>query len=274
MTAASRAAPRCTDDDGTRRATLLFAPGTGAHDDAARRHHPPLDDFHVRATEYTVGATGPAAMPGELPPRARTRTPSSTRSTRRSPPARPASTSTRRSSPTRTTSSASRSARPCPPATTTASSRAGCPAPNGRVIEVAGRERRQGRAGRRRRRPTALGIDDAELRAARRAVRARARRCGASPVTHFTPWDFNWGFGLPPDARSPYALYPELARFLDRNCDDCGSVIGTEDQTYGEELELPGVPFDLHYQSARQQGRRDTRRITVQVTGERRCRRR
>ena len=28
----------------------------------------PLSTLHVRATEYTVGPNGPAAMPGELPP--------------------------------------------------------------------------------------------------------------------------------------------------------------------------------------------------------------
>ena len=148
------------------------------------------------------------------------------------------------------------------------------PAPSGRVIKVLSESAGVADARRRRRREPrdaeqleALGIVDAELRrlAELYAPGASLWRVG---VTHFTPYDFNWGFGLPPDARSPYALYPDLARFLDRNCDNCGSVIGTEDQTYGEELELPGVPFDLHYQSARQQGRRDTRRITVQVTGE------
>jgi hypothetical protein len=57
-----------TDADGSRRATLLFPPGTAATmtmpDGSAR----PLTALSVRATEYTIGASGPNAMPNELPP--------------------------------------------------------------------------------------------------------------------------------------------------------------------------------------------------------------
>ncbi len=56
-----------TDEDGTRRATLMFKQGTSATavlPDGSQRSLPAL---HVRATEYTVGPLGPQAMPGELP---------------------------------------------------------------------------------------------------------------------------------------------------------------------------------------------------------------
>ncbi len=57
-----------TDASGTRQATLMFAPGTQGSlvmPDGSTR---PLTQAHVRATEYTVGPSGPAAMPADLPP--------------------------------------------------------------------------------------------------------------------------------------------------------------------------------------------------------------
>lgn len=57
-----------TDGDGTRQATLLVPNGTTAElslPDGTRRA---LNTLRMRATEYTVGPTGPAAMPAELPP--------------------------------------------------------------------------------------------------------------------------------------------------------------------------------------------------------------
>jgi RHS repeat-associated protein len=57
-----------TDSDGTRRATLLFAPGTHA---SLRMQDGSLQaaaSIMVRATEYTTGPDGLAAMPGTLPP--------------------------------------------------------------------------------------------------------------------------------------------------------------------------------------------------------------
>lgn len=55
-----------TDQDGTRQASLLFAPGTTATmklDDGTVKE---LASLNVRATEYTVGELGQEAMPGEL----------------------------------------------------------------------------------------------------------------------------------------------------------------------------------------------------------------
>lgn len=57
-----------TDQDGTRQATLLFAPGTQASMTLPTGHIVALSTLHVRATEYTVGENGPLAMPAELPP--------------------------------------------------------------------------------------------------------------------------------------------------------------------------------------------------------------
>ena len=57
------------DGDGERQAVLMFEPGTEAVMELADGSTKPLgDDLQVRATEYTVGASGDEAMPGELPP--------------------------------------------------------------------------------------------------------------------------------------------------------------------------------------------------------------
>ncbi len=60
-----------TDDDGTRQATLLFPQGTSAELVMPDGSTQPLTTFNIRATEYTVGDTGPDAMPAILPPTSR-----------------------------------------------------------------------------------------------------------------------------------------------------------------------------------------------------------
>jgi len=56
-----------TDVDGARQATLLFTPGTQATMLRPDGTTQPLTTLHVRATEYTVGDSGPLAMPAQLP---------------------------------------------------------------------------------------------------------------------------------------------------------------------------------------------------------------
>src|SRR5439155_12760909 len=57
-----------TDDIGSRQATVLFPPGTGAVLTMPDGSTQTVGTLHVRMTELTVGPTGPAAMPGPLPP--------------------------------------------------------------------------------------------------------------------------------------------------------------------------------------------------------------
>jgi carboxypeptidase family protein len=57
-----------SDTDGTRQATLLFRQGTQADMVLPNGSTQPLTTLHVRATEFTVGPTGPQAMPAALPP--------------------------------------------------------------------------------------------------------------------------------------------------------------------------------------------------------------
>src|SRR5262249_34036314 len=57
-----------TDADGTRQAMLLFTPGTQATMVLPDGNSRALTTLGVRATEYTIGPNGPAAMPAALPP--------------------------------------------------------------------------------------------------------------------------------------------------------------------------------------------------------------
>jgi RHS repeat-associated protein len=56
------------DEDGARQATVFVEPGTGATLRFPDGTTQPLTSLALRATEFTVGDNGPAAMPAELPP--------------------------------------------------------------------------------------------------------------------------------------------------------------------------------------------------------------
>lgn len=55
------------DLDGTRQATLLFPPGITGALRMPDGSSVALTEMHVRATEFTVGSSGPSAMPADLP---------------------------------------------------------------------------------------------------------------------------------------------------------------------------------------------------------------
>src|SRR5262249_46245113 len=55
------------DGDGQRQATLFFAPGTQAVMVMPDSSTPRVGKLSVRATEYTVGQSGPKTMPATLP---------------------------------------------------------------------------------------------------------------------------------------------------------------------------------------------------------------
>ncbi len=57
-----------TDADGSRTATLIIPPGTCANLVMPDGSTQACNGLMIRATEYTVGSNGPAAMPGALPP--------------------------------------------------------------------------------------------------------------------------------------------------------------------------------------------------------------
>jgi RHS repeat-associated protein len=252
-----------TDGDGTRRATMLFSAGTDASmvmPDGSTR---PLGVLHVRATEYTIGASGPDAMPGPLP-------------------AASGYTYATELSVDEAVEAGASEVRFTKPVITYVENFVGFPvggpvpagyldrtrgvwvaAPNGRVIEIvsetAGLADLGGAAG--------LGITDEE-----RGRLAELYDPGQSlwrvPLSHFTPWDFNWPYGPPPDAIPPNPPAPfENRPKPKKECFGSGSIIGCQSQRLGEAVAVAGTPFTLDYWSDRTPGRLDDRTLEIPITG-------
>jgi RHS repeat-associated protein len=261
-----------SDADGARRATILFPPGTGATmvlPDGTTR---PLTTLNVRATEYTVGASGPMAMPAALPPSS-------------------GYTYAVELSVDEAVAAGATEVRFSQALPIYVENFIGFPvggavpsgyydqqkgqwiaSANGRVIKV-------------------LGItsnladidtdgddlaDDATklatlgITAEEQARLAQLYTIGQTlwrvPITHFTPWDFNWPFGLPSDVIPPPSpVNPAMP--IDKPSDQCGSVIGCENQTLGESLPVTGTPWELHYRSQRTPGLKDAYTLDIPVSG-------
>ena len=72
-------------------------------------------------------------------------------------------------------------------------------------------------------------------------------------MTHFSNWDFNWGFAPPPGAGPPPPPDPPPPP-PDDPCQRSGSIIGCESQTLAEEVQVVGTGMALRYQSDRAPG--------------------
>ncbi|MBN2694594.1 hypothetical protein JXR93_08015, partial [bacterium] len=108
-----------------------------------------------------------------------------------------------------------------------------------------------------------IGFTEAELKQL-----ATQYEIGASlwrvPITHFTPWDYNWPYGCR-ECESPRNDPPGD----DDDCNTCetsGSIIGVQHQSLGEVLPIAGTLFTLHYQSKRNP--KSNRSITITASGE------
>ncbi|MEO8134315.1 MAG: RHS repeat-associated core domain-containing protein [Betaproteobacteria bacterium] len=108
----------------------------------------------------------------------------------------------------------------------------------------------------------ALGVTDAERQ--RLAILYTAgQSLWRVPIQHFSPWDLNFPYGPPPDAKPPAGGGPPAPGPLPNKPpkgdpdNDCGSVIGCAQQTLGEAVNVTGTGVNLHYRSDRVPGRRD-----------------
>ncbi len=265
------------DADGERQATLFFPQGTTVEllfaDGSVRN----ISTLNVRASEYTVGEQGPAAMPGDLPAASQytyavefsidEALTSGAIDVRFSQPVInylenflnfPVGTSVPAGSYNRTTGLWE-------------------PEPNGRVVQVlrvndgfavldvdgSGQPASAAVL-------AELGISEAE-RAQVAALYQPGQSLWRTPVTHFTPWDCNWPGGPPPDARPRNGPPPESDEPEEEDCEEEGhSNIYCHSQALGEAVDIVGTPFRLHYRSDRVTGNtaRSTIRIPVSESGE------
>jgi hypothetical protein len=264
-----------SDADGTRQATLLFSSGT-----QAVMHMPdgttlPLSTLNVRATEYTVGSSGPKAMPGTLP-------------------ASSGYTYAMELSIDEAVTSGAATVEfdrpvffyvenflgfpvgtPVPVGYYDRTAGSWAASDNGKVINVLG---------------TSGGLalldtngdglaDDATTLAAlgvtddERLLLATAYGAGSQlwrvPVRHFSPYDCNWPYGCEADSACAPPLQDRPQRYdpTDKTHCQSGSVVKCESQVLGESIPIVGTPYELTYRSNRVEGRLAERSVDVNVTG-------
>jgi RHS repeat-associated protein len=83
------------------------------------------------------------------------------------------------------------------------------------------------------------------------------------PLDHFSIYDMNYGVGIPPDAVDPNLTGAKPAPLEDKSCTTTGCIIETENQVLGDIVPLTGTAHALHYQSDRSRGFRNSLRIPV-----------
>jgi RHS repeat-associated protein len=261
-----------TDGDGSRKATLLLDPGTDAKATLPDGTTKDLGDtLNIRATEFTIGANGPAAMPGELPPTS-------------------AYTYAVEYSVDEADKQGATSVEFTKPVVTYIDNLLSFPAgtavpmgyydrqkaqwvaaSNGIVIKLVGEA--DGRAqldvtgDDRADSVVALGIDDAELRKLAELYDP-GKSLWRAAIDHFTPWDYNWPYGLPDGAGGPGQGGPDGGDPPgDDPCNSHGSIILCENQVLGERSPISGTPYTLAYQSDRVPGRRTGDTLQIPLTG-------
>lgn len=277
------------DVDGARQATIFFPAGTTAEMLLPNGDSVPLPAFHVRATEYTVGAMGPAAMPAPLPENT-------------------GYTYAVELSADEAVAAGAESVGFSQPVYFYLENFVGFPVgdpvpagyldrkaarwvavDNGRIIKILGTLAGlaeldvdgSGSAAD----PEALGAlaitDDERQRLAQ--LYPSGSELWRLAVDHFTPYDCNWPFGPPDDATPPPdpevesdpPAEPPSADETDEDdspdepdpCLQAGSIIGCENQTLGEAISLPGLPYRLHYQSDRVRGHATPALVKLRLSG-------
>ncbi|HEU6453721.1 MAG TPA: RHS repeat-associated core domain-containing protein [Gemmatimonadaceae bacterium] len=255
------------DSAGTRQATLIFEQGTGATMLLPDGSTQPLSSMAVRATEYTVGPQGPAAMPAPLP-------------------ATSAYTYAVDLSVDEALSAGARSVvftQPVsfyvdnflhlPPGVTVP---VGTYDPtkgkwvaekDGRVIKILstspvqlGASYPDTTAAASQAVLDSLGISAAELDRLGTLYPAGAT-LWRTELPHFSAVDLNFAFGFPDKSAPPNVSLPP--GYPDCRSKTAGSIIGCEAQTLEEDIGVAGTPFSLHYESDRTLGRTVARRVEI-----------
>ncbi len=271
------------DSDGQRQATLIFPPNLQVTAQLPGMVPQVLSGtLHIRATEFTVGARGPFAMPAQLPPAS-----GYTYAVELSVDEVPGGIATVNFS------------RPVilylenflnfpvgevvPAGSYDRASGRWVAEPNGRVVRIvaiSGGVANLDLDG------DGVADDPAALAALGITNEERGRLAGLypvgvslwrTPVAHFSPWDLNWPYGPPPGARPPQQPPPRPPEeedcckqrpgiYLDGATSD-GSEMLVESQSLGTHVGIVGTPFDLVYQSDRVPGRQGNYTLDISLSG-------
>jgi len=265
---------RTEDADGVRQATLIVPSGIQATMTLPTGETRPLSSLSVRATEYTVGPNGVKAMPATLPPNS-------------------GYTYAVEFSADEAVDAGAASVQFSRPIAVYVENFIGfpvgiavpagyfdrvenawVPSRNGRVIrilsvtnglaalDVAGQNLAATDV-----QLAELGIDTEELTKLG-TLYAPGQSLWRVPITHFTPWDFNWPYGPPADAQAPTIPQPINLRWSERSCQlPQNSVIDCQNQTLAETVSIAGTGMALHYQSNRTPGFIASRMFNLKLIG-------
>ena len=263
-----------TDADGTRTATLLFSAGTTVTMTMPDGSTKPLSGpIHVRATEFTVGANGPAAMPGTLPPSS-------------------GYTYCAKYSVDEAMTAGAVAETYSQPVISYQENFLGMPVggavpsgyydvvtgtwqgmPNGRVVKVLsiaggaasldidGSGTAASAAA-----MAALGISDGE-RQTLATLYPRGQSLWRVPLTHFSAVDCNWPY-RPVNQAAPRAIAPlptSVSTAMCNNQSGCGTL-NPENMTLGDDVGITGSLLYLHYESGTMPGNASGRTIRLAVT--------
>ncbi len=261
-----------SDNDGERRATLLVPEGVSAQAvmaDGSRRN---LDTLDIRLTEFTVGESGPKAMPAKLPPAS-------------------AYTYALEYSVDQALDAARiEFSQPLvhynedfigfevgsvvPVGYYDRQEGRWVASDNGRVVKLLAIEHGLAvldtdgdEAADDATALAALGVSDTE-RQQLAGLYAAGQTLWRVPVSHFTPSDLNWPYQPPDDAVAPPEGPPDPGGDpVADHCEETGSIIECQNQVLAEQLPVSGTPFSLNYTSARQEGYGASRTINIPLTG-------
>lgn len=267
-----------TDESGSRRATLLIPAGTAASaimpDGTAR----PITAAHLHATEFTVGANGPSAMPAALPP-ASAYTYAVDLSLDEAQAAGATTVQFSRTVPVYVDNFLNVApGTPVPAGYYDPKTGAWKASLDGIAVKLLGVQASTGLAqldldGSGNPASATLlatyGIDDTELTAIGKTF-APGHSFWRMPVNHFTYWDFNFGYNPqagylmpPPPQPKPHPPTTQRDSGDDHTCHGC--EIDAENQRVGETIPVVGTPYALHYESS-SPASLDQRTLTFPVT--------
>ncbi len=262
-----------TDKAGTRQATLLFSAGTVATMVLPGGKKQTLTNLKVRATEYTVGAGGPEAMPAPLPPRA-----GYTYCVELSVDAAlAAKASTVTFSKPVINYTENFLGFPVGGAVPVGyfdrKKDVWVPSADGRVVRIVGTK--GGLA--------ELDIDGKGFPASAAALTklgvtteerknlATTYKTGQSlwrvALTHFSIEDYNNAYKNPDGAKKPKKKLPDKDNKEPKGCNTGGSIIECANQVLGERLPVVGAPLSLNYRSDRTDGRKLADTLQIPLTG-------
>jgi RHS repeat-associated protein len=262
-----------TDNSGTRQATLLFPQGTTAMMSVPGGGQQALGMLHVRATEYTVGAMGPKAMPGALPPTS-FYTYASEFSVDEAVAVGATAVTFSQPVPFYLENFVGIPVgKRVPMAFYDRSLAQWVPEPDGRVIKIlsiagglANLDTNGDGMTDNAATLAALGINDAE-RQRLATLYAVNQTLWRIPVQHFSPGDGNFPTNPPADATYPNQPPPKKDKKDDDPCKKKGSIIECQNQILGETLGVTGTPFTLNYASDRVSGRTASNLLTIALSG-------